>query len=350
MTPRERWLAAIERRPADRVATDFWGTDEVERSLMKHLGVDTMDAVCERLHIDKPFAIGPRYVGPPREPGIDAYGCVTRWVEHGTGGYDEVVHNPLAGFETVEEIEANYEWPSADWWDAADVPSRLRDAGDRPVQLMMAGVYTDYTKLRGMEQAFIDFAVNHDIVEYCLGQMYALSEERTVRVLEAAHGRVDVGWIFHDLGSQQALLVSPDTFRTLLLPGIARLAAVARQAGLRVCLHSDGAIREAIPDLLDAGVEVLNPIQWRCEGMDRKRLFDDFGDRVTFHGALDNQETLASNDEERVRAEVRENIDILAVNNGYILAPCHNAQPVTRPETIVAMYDEAYHYGRRSAG
>jgi uroporphyrinogen decarboxylase len=347
MTPRERWLAAIDRRPADRVPTDFWSTEEVERSLVKHLRADSMEAVCERLHIDKPFAIEARYVGPPLDPGTDAYGCVTRWVEHGTGGYDEVVHNPLADYETVEEIEANYTWPVADWWDVDDVSERLRAAGERPVQIMMAGVYTDYTKLRGMEQAFIDFAMNHDIVEYCLGKMYALSEERTVRVLEAAERRVDVGWIFHDLGSQQAMLVSPATFRKLLLPGIARLAVVARQAGVRVCLHSDGAIREAIPDLLDAGVQVLNPIQWRCEGMDRRGLVEEFGDRVTFHGALDNQETLASNDEARVRAEVRENIDILAGRNGYILAPCHNAQPVTRPETIVAMYDEAYHYGRR---
>lgn len=347
MTPRERWLAAIDHEPADRVPTDFWGTDEVQRSLMEHLRLGSMDQVYERLHIDKPISVGPRYVGPPLEPGTDAYGCVTRWVEHGTGGYDEVVHNPLADYETVEQIEADYSWPVADWWDVSHVPAAVERAGDRPVEISMAGVYTDYTKLRGMEQAFIDFAVNHEIVEHCMRRMYALSEERTVRVIEAAAGRVDVAWIAHDLGSQQALLCSPDTVRRLFVPGIARLARVAHDAGIRVCLHSDGAIREAIPDLLDAGIEVLNPIQWRCEGMDRQSLVDDFADRVCFHGAVDNQETLASNDEARVRAEVRENIDILGARNGYILAPCHNAQPVTRPETIVAMYGEAFHYGRR---
>lgn len=346
MTSRERWMAAIAGEEPDRVPTDFWATGEVQENLLRHLGLSSMDAAYDRLHIDKPFGVGPRYVGPEREPDTDVYGIVSKWVNHGTGRYREAVYNPLADYQAVEEIEADYTWPSPDWWDVSDVPSRIAEAGDRPVSIMMAGAYTDYTKLRGMEQAFIDFAVNHDIVEYCMGKMYDLAAERVTRMFEAAEGRIDLAWVFNDLGSQEGLLCSPETVRTLFIPGIARLSRIAHDAGATACMHSDGAIRAAIPDIIEAGVDVLNPIQWRCSGMDRRGLVEDFGGRLTFHGAMDNQETLISNDEAAVRAEVRENIDIFARPGGYVLAPCHNLQPVTAPEIVVAMYEEAYEYGR----
>lgn len=347
MTSRERWMAAITGEKPDRVPTDFWGTGEVQQNLLRFLGLESMEAAYDRLHIDKPFGVGARYVGPERKPDTDAYGVVSTWVNHGTGRYREAVVNPLAEFETVEEIEASYQWPNPDWWDVSIIPDRLENAGDRPVSIMMAGVYTDYTKLRGMEQAFIDFAMNHDIVEYCMGKMYDLAAERVTRILEVAGSRIDLAWVFNDLGSQEGLLCSPETVRKLFIPGIARLAKIAHEAGATVCMHSDGAIRRAIPDIIAAGVEVLNPIQWRCTGMERRALVADFGQDLTFHGAMDNQETLISNDEAAVRAEVRENIDIFARPGGYILAPCHNLQPVTEPEIIVAMYEEAHEYGRR---
>lgn len=347
MTPRERWHAAINHEATDRVPTDFWATPEVEEGLMKHLGVSSTAEVDARLHIDRPLVVSDEYAGPPLDPGTDPFGIVLSRTEYQGGAYDEAVVHPLAGFESVDEIEAGYEWPDPDWWDVSHVPAALELAGDRPVKVFMAGVYTDYTRLRGMEQAFVDFAVNHDIVAYCMDRMYGICEERAARLIEVADGRIDVAWVGNDLGSQQALMCSPETVRTLFVPGLARMAALAHQAGITFCLHSDGAIREAIPDLIDAGTDVLNPIQWRCAGMEREGLVADFGDRLTFHGGVDNQETLASNDAAAVRAEVRENIDILGSQDGYILAPCHNVQPVTRAETIVAMYDEAYRYGLR---
>lgn len=346
MTPRERWLTAISHQKPDRVPMDFWGTDEVIADLMRHLSVDTPEAVYDALRIDKPFVIADRYTGPPLPANTDSYGIVTTRVTHATGSYDEAVVHPLADFESVEEIDAHYSWPTPDWWSVDHMAEELEATGDRPVSITMAGVYTDYTKLRGLEQAFVDFALNHDIVAYCLQEMYAIAEERSARLIEAARGRIDIAWIFHDLGSQEALMCAPDTVRSLFLPGVRRLSSLARGHGIRVCLHSDGAIREAVPDLIEAGIEVLNPVQWRCKGMDRRGLVADFGGALTFHGAVDNQVTLASNDDAAVRREVRENIDIFAQSGGYILAPCHNLQPVTSPETIVAMYDEGFRYGQ----
>jgi uroporphyrinogen decarboxylase len=94
--------------------------------------------------------------------------------------------------------------------------------------------------------------------------------------------------------------------------------------------------------MISLGIDVLNPIQWRCAGMEREELKRDFGDDVIFHGAVDNQYTLAFGSVEEVRTEVEENIEILGDGGGYILAPCHNIQAVSPPENIVAMYETGY--------
>jgi uroporphyrinogen decarboxylase len=97
--------------------------------------------------------------------------------------------------------------------------------------------------------------------------------------------------------------------------------------------------------MLELGIDVLNPIQWRSKGMERGALKADFGDRLIFHGAMDNQYTLPFGTVEEVRQEVRDNLRILGAGGGYILAPCHNIQPVSPPENIVAMYEEGYACG-----
>jgi uroporphyrinogen decarboxylase len=97
--------------------------------------------------------------------------------------------------------------------------------------------------------------------------------------------------------------------------------------------------------MIEMGIDILNPIQWRCRGMEREGLKRDFGKSVVFHGGMDNQHTLAFGSLEEVRREVRDNIRILGEGGGYILAPCHNIQAVSPPENIVAMYKTGYEEG-----
>jgi uroporphyrinogen decarboxylase len=124
-----------------------------------------------------------------------------------------------------------------------------------------------------------------------------------------------------------------------------RMIDLAHQAGVFVFHHNDGAIRKIIPDMIEAGIDVLNPVQWRCAGMDREELKRDFGDELIFHGAMDNQHTLAFGSQQDVRDEVLENIRVLGAGGGYILAPCHNLQAISPPENIVTMYEAGYEAG-----
>jgi uroporphyrinogen decarboxylase len=345
MTPRERWLAVLTREAPDRVPMDYWSTGEATHKLMAHLGCADVPAMLDRLHIDRPVTLGPRYVGPPVPAGEDVFGCRYRNVDYGTGVYSECVHNPLAPFSSVEEIEASYRWPCPDWWDYSGIADQLKGNERSPIRGGGSEPFLIYKSLRGQEQAFIDLIDNPDLVHYCLDKLFDLAYEDTRHIYEQVPGQVMITYVAEDLGGQEALMFSPAQIREFLLPRMKRMMDLAHEAGAFVFHHTDGAVREILPDLIETGIDVLNPVQWRCKGMEREGLKRDFGDKLIFHGAVDNQYTLAFGSVGEVRQEVLDNLRILGAGGGYILAPCHNIQPVSPPDNIVAMYDTCYENG-----
>jgi uroporphyrinogen decarboxylase len=322
---------------------DIQATDEAYAKLFRHLGVESLDQACDVLHIDHPFSAGGRYRGPehPNGPG-DIYGIRRRPVAYETGTYSEVVRHPLAEYGSVGEIEENYTWPDPDWWTYDHLPAAVGPHPDRPVRGGGSEPFLTYCHLRGQERGYMDLALNPDMVHHCLDKLFGLAYENTKRIYEAIPGKVTFSYVAEDLGSQEALLFSPAQIREFLLPRMKRMMDLVHEHGGIVFTHSDGAIRDIIPDLIEIGMDVLNPVQWRCAGMDREGLKRDFGDRIAFHGAMDNQHTLAFGTVEEVRQEVRDNVRILGEGGGYVLAPCHNIQAVGPPENVVAMYETGY--------
>jgi uroporphyrinogen decarboxylase len=345
MTPKERWLAVLNRRKPDRLPMDYWGTDEMTAKLMRYLGCADEWEVYARLHIDKLVVVQPRYAGPPLRPGCDIFGCQHVDMDYGSGAYRECVGHPLAGYHTIEEIEAHYTWPSADWFDYSVLPAQLKGKEGYAVEGGGSEPFLDYAKLRGMEQAYMDLVDNPELVCYCLDKMFDFCHENTARILETIPGQVTVSYVAEDFGSQEGLLISPKTIRQVFVPRMKRMIDLAHSAGAFVVFHSDGAVRPILPDMIAAGIDVLNPIQWRCAGMERDGLKRDFGNQVIFHGGVDNQQTLPFGTVEEVREEVRYNIEVLGAGGGYILAPCHNIQAISPVENVVAMYRTGYEEG-----
>lgn len=353
MTPRERWLAVLQRRTPDRIPTDYWGTPETGRMLERHFGVPTLNEALDRMHVDYLITVSPCYVGPPVPPDGDVYGLRYRDVDYGSGVYPEADNHPLAEFATVEEIEAHYRWPDPDWWDYSGIAAQIEGKEDRAIRGGGSEPFLLYQKLRGDIQAMIDLVENPEMVEYCLGKMFDLAYTHTLRIYEAIPGRVDVTYVAEDMGSQNELMFAPKHIRRFLFPGMQRMINLAHSAGAYVFHHNDGNILRILPELIDLGIDVLNPIQWRAGasatetggGMDRALLKRRFGERIIFHGAVDNQFTLPFGSAAQVRQEVRDNLRLLGQGGGYILAPCHNIQPVTPVENIIAMYQTAYEEG-----
>lgn len=144
---------------------------------------------------------------------------------------------------------------------------------------------------------------------------------------------------------QHSLLLSPSTIRKLLLPRMTKIIELVHRFGKHVFHHDDGAIRLILPDLLAAGIDILNPIQWRCKGMEREALAKDFGAKVVFHGGMDNQQTMPFSSPEQIRNEVRKNIELFSKGKGYIVAPCHNLQANTPTSNVVALYEAIKEFG-----
>ena len=346
MTPRERWLAVMTGQTPDRVPMDCWATGEATAKLLKYMNCD-YDEAMRRLHIDLPFNVDGRYIGPPPRDGEDIWGIKHRTVEYGTGVYNEVTNAPLGQYSSVEEIDSNYNWPSPDHWDYSHLPEVIKGQEHRPIRGGGSEPFLLYKILRGEEQAFMDLVLNPEIVHYCLDKLFELAYQGTLRLFETIPGAVIITYVAEDLGGQEALMYSPNQIREFLLPRMKRMMELTKQHGSFVFHHSDGAIRTILPDLIETGIEILNPVQWRCAGMEREGLKRDFGDKLVFHGGVDNQYTIPFGTVEEVRKEVQENYEILGRNGGYILCPCHNIQSVGPAENVVAMYEAGYEYGWR---
>ncbi|HLD36082.1 MAG TPA: uroporphyrinogen decarboxylase family protein [Planctomycetota bacterium] len=345
MTPRERWQAVLKRQKPDRVPMDYWATEEVNEKLKKFLGCSDMLEVFKKLHIDRPVVVRPRYIGPAVSDGSDIFGCRYRIVDYGTGKYEECIHNPLAKYETLEELQKDYRWPSADWYDYSGIAGQLKGKEEYPVQGGGSEPFMAYKELRGQELALMDLIANPEIVHYCLDKLFDLAYTNTQRIYEQILGRVTYSYIAEDMGSQDDLMFSPAQIREFLIPRMKRMIDLAHRNGAAAFHHNDGSIRKIIPDMIQTGIDILNPIQWPCKGMEREGLKRDFGSQVIFHGAVDNQRILPFGTKDEVRQEVLDNLRILGQFGGYILAPCHNIQSVTPPENIVAMYETGYENG-----
>ncbi len=352
MTSRERLLAAIDHKPVDRVPTDIWAVEEVWTKLRAHFG-ETAD-LREALHIDAFAGEGPEYVGPPipdlgPDERVDYWGIRSRRSEYAGGVYFEMYHNPLSSAQTLDDLE-KYRWPQAEWFDPSKMAAPLREArATRAVKVGYMAPFFMHNKLRGLEQSLVDPLLDPEFTHHLMGRITDFIVAQHRRMFGACEGLIDVTEVTDDLGTQSGPMISIDTFREFYRPHIQRCIDLAKEFGIRVFHHDDGSCRTFVPDLIEMGIDILNPIQWRCTGMEIEGLKRDFGKDLCFHGAIDNQHTLPFGTEAEVRAEVRRTIDVLAADGtGYILAPCHNLQAITPVGNIIAMYDEAWKYGKRS--
>ena len=348
MTHRERIIAAIEHRPIDRIPTDYWGTGEVTNSLMTRYGVTDTGSLWKAMDIDKIIGVMPPFLGPMRDAGdglaADVFGTLyaPKLYGGGLGTYYETARSPLAEFDTVDEIERGYVWPEPSAFDFEGVREKALRYPDYAIEAGYMAPFYIYTLLRGMERTYLDLAADPDLADYVIGKIgeFLLSFHR--RLFEAGDGLIDIAQVTDDYGCQTGLLIGTAMFERFFKNLFVDSVSLTREFGIRIFHHDDGAVREMIPILRDLGIQVLNPIQWRLPGMDLEGLKRDFGADLCFHGGIDNQDILPFGTESDVRSEVRHCIQELSSDGtGYILAPCHNIQPNTPVENIVAMYEEA---------
>jgi uroporphyrinogen decarboxylase len=323
---------------------DYQATPEVTEAILRHTGSPSLDEFFAKMHIDHPVAVGPRYVGPPMPAGVDYFGVGTRDVAYAGGVYREYVSFPLAGYASIDEIERNYIFPSADLFDFSILAQQVKGKLHRPVTLAGTHYFIDYMRLRGDERAYMDIIEHPEIVDYCLQKLCDFYYEMTVRSFEALPaGTITMVSFGEDMGSEIDLLMSRAHFRRFIWPRLKRVGDLVHACGSKIYVHSDGAIAKIIPDFIEMGADMLDPVQWRLPGMSLETLKARYGGRLAFHGAVDNQRTMPFGTAGDVREEVRRNIAIL--KEDYVLGPCHAIQPASPPENTISLYEEGWESG-----
>jgi uroporphyrinogen decarboxylase len=287
--------------------------------------------------------VGPAYVGPSLPERTDMWGVTRKPVSYGDGAYDEIDVYPLAGAGSVDDVAA-HAWPSADWFDYGSLPARIAAAQkDGPFCLMAANgnIFETSWYMRGFERMFMDLVLQPELANAIFERVCDFYCEHFERLLAAAGGEIDLVFTADDIGGQNGLLMSLEMWEESVKPYHQRLNRVIHEFGAKVIYHSDGSVTEAVPGLIDMGIDVLQALQFDAENMDPADLKERFGDRLCFEGGVSVQHTLPWGTPEDVVREVGERIDVLGRGGGYILGPSHAIQAGTPPENIVALFDTA---------
>ena len=353
MTGYERVRRAVRHERADRLPIDYYATPESHAMLKKHLGIDDDEALLRRLGCDIRRVDG-RFVGPSDmsgQPGItaagkDFLGVVREPVKNEFATYQEIVFHPLGSATTVKEIEG-YSWPSIDWFDyshLSDEIDRLNRDERYCILFFVGGSFETPWYMRGLSRFLMDLVECPDIAESICSHVTDFYKRRALRAIEESKGKIDVILSGGDIGTQRGMMLAPDLWRERIKPYSGQLIRDFKEMGLTTMYHSCGGIVPVIQDFIDMGLDILDPIQPAAQGMAPGFLKERFGDRLAFHGGIDEQHLLAYGTAEDVRSEVARMMDILGTDGAYIVCPAHAIQPDTSPEKILALYDTALTY------
>jgi uroporphyrinogen decarboxylase len=306
--------------------------------LKRDLGCATDDQVRERLAIDVRY-LSPRYPEDTLSNGVRQNMWGERWEKTSTvyGVEWEHTRGVLFDAQGVADLEA-FPWPTCDQVDYRHVAEDVKRADGHAIFYGNADFFERPGLVRGLENILVDVLLNQDMVDYLQEKFVSFFIEDFYRTMEASGRRIDVFWALTDLGTQERLLMGQDTMERYIFTPLRRMAAVVHREGVKMMFHSCGAVRQAIPQLIDCGVDILNPLQPAAKGMEPEGLKKDFGGRLAFHGGIDIQYLLPHGDPETVAAEARRVAGILGRDGGYVLSPSHNIQLDTSTDNILAMY------------
>ncbi len=343
MSPKERVLTSLDWREPDRVPVQIHMTPEVRGRLQEHFGCDPLEA----LKIDF-RQVGPRYTGPVREPhdGVhyDIWGTGYRRVEHGSGGaYEEAVELPLAGLQTLEDVQ-NYPWPNPDDFDYSVIPAQCARHRDFAIMLGGAGdpdILNGVSRGRGMERVMMDICLRDPVGMAIIDRRVEFCYEVLRRGLQAADGAVDILCMGEDCGNQNGRMFNPRDFDEVFRPRLERFYDLAHDFGARAMMHSCGDTHQMLPTFMEMGLDVLDAMQPEPAGMNPESMRARCRGRLAFCGLISTQRTLPRGTVEDCRREARHRLDVIAPGGGYIFAPAHCIQPDTPLENILAVYEEA---------
>jgi uroporphyrinogen decarboxylase len=370
MSSRERVARAFEHKEPDRVPIDLGSRGsglglQVYEEFKQAMGVSSRTEVLDhRLglavideKILRHFNVDTRYVymrasknwDPQTNTAEDTF--IDEW--------GAKLKRPQGGFY-YDHVESPIKEPSLDaiklhkWPDPSD-KSRVQGAAEEArkyyeqgyaVGTYMKGIWETSWIVRGIENCMTDMYVNKEFYHYLLDRIADVIEEELSLFLDEIGPYLSFACVTEDLGTQLNLMISPQSYKEFIRPRTMRLFEVVRKKSkAKIAQHSCGAIFPLIPELIAAGVEMLNPVQVSARGMDTRLLKQEYGKDIIFWGGIDSQKILINGTADMVEEEVKRVLHDLAPGGGYLIAPTHDIQNFTPTRNIIALYDAANKYG-----
>lgn len=364
---RERVISALNHREPDRVPIDLMGQasmlfDKTYFQLRDYLGLSPIDPIrsgttanyyderiLEYLDVDfrRIFLKKKQSQSKIYDDGsyIDEWGIEYRK----TGLFYHIVNHPMKDFTTIDEVE-NYNWPKAqDLFTANGLKKKAKEMYEKTDYALVArnpvttGFLDKASFLMGMSGFFMTMAVKPAMAHSIIDNLLRIHRDIYSLFLDEVGPYVQIVETGDDLGAQENLLISPEMYRKFIKPADRELfSLISKKApDAKIFKHSDGAIFEIIPDLIEIGVDILNPVQTSARGMNAQGLKKAFGNEISFHGSLESMETSQNN----AVKELKERIDTLAPNGGFIVSTCNHLIDVA-PENIIKVFNIAKEYGK----
>jgi len=385
MNSQERVRTSIQHLTPDRTPVDLVATSEVWDILVDHFqpdidGLEDMiwlqperEAVLRLLEVDLRLFSYDMFCTPPDhiiKPGAeinwwdtlmrstpnrmwrqvmpdgsiyDIWGVHFKLEQHMFGQYEGHAGWPLGNADTIGQLK-QHPWPEPDWWDFSELPAmidRLQRDGPYHVRFRLGSFFEQAWALRGLEDFLMDFVRAPEMAEYIMDRILEVHLENLRTVLELVGDRLDMVYTYDDVATQNSLMISPVHWERYIKPRHKQILDLVHQHGNTAMYHCDGAVAPLIPQLIEIGVDVLNPIQTDTPEMEPETLKSKYGDELTFHGGIDIIQTLPQGSPEQVQAEVKARINVLGQDGGYVVCSSHHIQPDTPLANVLAMYEPA---------
>ncbi len=374
MTPRECFHASMNHQKPDRLLLDMGKhIGSIHRrayvKLRDYLGDDSLqnenvildrmaqtvvpdEALLQRFDIDFRWLV-PNWVQVDERSDVPGYIDMWGVPYKATEDWDHCVVDGAPMREATLDNIDDFKWPDPD--DPAQfkgLREKARDLYENTdyvigADAIKAGVLMNALQMRGYDKFFMDLILDKGFAEGLMDRILATLKEMWSRYMEEVGEYVQIAYVTDDLGSQKSLLISPDLFREMLKPRMNELHDhIKSLADVKLMFHTDGAVSPLLDDFLEMNVDILNPVQTSVNGLeDTFALKQAYGDRLSFHGAIDVQQMMPNATPDELKQEIAKRIYDLGRNGGYILAPCHNLGHDISPENVVTLFETARELG-----
>jgi len=370
-------MLALDHRGADRVPIDFGSTYMTSITVPPYLALEEAlglppeppclqtplsKIVLPREEILHRFRVDTHGIPRPDAPAswrnqlqpdgtvLDEFGV--RWKQPTGHAHYEFYKGPFEGHPTLSDLHT-FPWPDdphepARFAGRREMARRLYEETDYAIMAAIPGGFVTWSQfLRGFEGWFLDLAADPKFAEALMDRVLDFLLALAGKLLDEVGPYIQIITFGDDLALQDGPMMSPAMFHRLIKPRLRRVFDFIRsKCSAKLWFHTDGAVVSLIPDLIDLGIDILNPVQVTAKGMDDTGyLKKEFGDALVFWGGIDTQRLLPFGTPQQVRADVRRRILDMARGGGYVLSAVHNIQGDVSPENVVAMFDEAYACG-----